>query len=547
MNHILNSPFYILNASTRSSKSEIAELAEHAELVHDHDLVVSARGELVNTRTRLAAEVAWLPGASPKKAAQVVAMLRDPAAVLVRDFGLAALAAVNAIASALQHVKQGPADLVKRGCERLVNDFQRVDVDEVMRDINEDRTIAGFPLLGDAGLVELEVAKLRRTYVQAMVAALDQLSTQDLVAVATSLAEESSGHGSNPMPPLISDLLEIYERKAGAFLEPEASDIESLISATEHRAKDGAEASEIDALTSRILERTKRWDTKAQPVQVLMQSRGLEHEVSVRLAMNLRGLAIGLFNQHNYLSISRRISDHLQVLFAEVPEVAERVQEDIEALTDIAESRRNEEAKSKRESAEFAASIAYETTFGRVFKDHFCLSIDGIRWKNNRISLEEVDGVSWGGVRGQHGTTFDIRIYSQQCDMFLEFNDESKFDAIVDRLWKAVGVRLLVDMLGALKDGKVHRFGTVSISDKGLVVDVTHLFRQSTNLFMPWSDVNKRMENGALVLSSMDGRSVGSVDLRAVKNAPVLTTALNLLWKKGSGTLSSVLVRNNDD
>src|SRR3546814_3236071 len=49
------------------SKVRLNELADEAALYGDHDAAVNARNILSNPRTRLAAEVAWFPGLSPKR------------------------------------------------------------------------------------------------------------------------------------------------------------------------------------------------------------------------------------------------------------------------------------------------------------------------------------------------------------------------------------------------------------------------------------------------------------------------------------------------
>src|SRR3546814_14228977 len=62
-----DNPFAILKASTRDRKVRLNELADEAALYGDHDAAVNARNILSNPRTRLAAEVAWFPGLSPKR------------------------------------------------------------------------------------------------------------------------------------------------------------------------------------------------------------------------------------------------------------------------------------------------------------------------------------------------------------------------------------------------------------------------------------------------------------------------------------------------
>jgi hypothetical protein len=374
-----------------------------------------------------------------------------------------------------------------------------------------------------------------------MLDALDRLPTEQILEVVTELIEQSTQEGSSSAEVLIGDLGEAYEKKIQAYLASESDDILKLIVATESSAAGGSDAQEIEELTSRILRRTQGWDKAAQPVQRLMQSRGLLHEQSRELAMGLRGLAVELFNSHDYLDIAKRISEGLRQMFAEVPDIVERVEEDILALDEIDNQRRGAVAQSMKQEADFAAAITYETTFGILFKDKFRISPAGVEWKGMRRSLDEIASLSWGGVRGQYGVTFDIFIGSDRGALHLQFDDEVKFDAIVQRLWRAVGGRLLVELVLALKKGQVFQIGSIRLSDNGVGLKIARMFRADLDEFVPWRDVRKTKGNGAVLLTDAAGNAKGSFDVRVANNAAVVSTALDILWKKGGNQLSGIL------
>lgn len=541
MSRLLGNPFNVIGASVRSSKGEIVELAELAELSHDHASVAAARGQLVNSRTRLTAELEWLPGVSPGRANQIIKMLSDPGSLLRMELGLPPIAAANAIGTALELFREQDSGSVYDGCAKLVLAYHEINAEQVLSAVNEDRAISGFPVIAEVSAITDGISGLRRGYVQSMERALDRLDTAELVQVVTRLADELTDGGTEHAPELLGELIDLYERKATSFLQEEAADIERLIDAVEERAKEGASPTEIDMLSRIVLARAEAWDAKAQPVQLLAQSRGLEHSVSARLAWAIRGLAIELFNEHDYLDISKRISGRLSELFAEVLGVAERVNEDIEALQDIEEQRRERASKTQAEDAAFASAIAYETTFGVVFKDRLSISVNGISWNGDTRRLDEIDAVSWGGLRGDYTTKFDVRVYSPRGALVIEFTDGAKFDVVIDKIWRAVGVRLLVEMLTALKGGAVFHFGNMRVSDKGVVIVTSRVIRAPLETFVPWTEARKTMQSGQLIITSNDGKAKGAVDIRQTRNAPVLSTALDIYWKKGGATLSSIL------
>ena len=62
-------PFSLLGATIRDDRKRIMDLAEEKSLELDAEICQKARSDLINPRTRLAVEMGWLPGVSPRRAA----------------------------------------------------------------------------------------------------------------------------------------------------------------------------------------------------------------------------------------------------------------------------------------------------------------------------------------------------------------------------------------------------------------------------------------------------------------------------------------------
>ncbi len=72
-------PFAVLGATIRDDRKRIMDLAEEKSLELDSEICQKARSDLINPRTRLAAEMAWLPGVSPRRAKELMLLLKqDP-------------------------------------------------------------------------------------------------------------------------------------------------------------------------------------------------------------------------------------------------------------------------------------------------------------------------------------------------------------------------------------------------------------------------------------------------------------------------------------
>src|SRR5690348_6600960 len=82
------SPFAILGATCRDDRKRIVELAEEKSLELDHDVCQKARSDLTNPRTRLNAEIGWLPGISPRKASQLLSGVRQDPRAIAKEEGL---------------------------------------------------------------------------------------------------------------------------------------------------------------------------------------------------------------------------------------------------------------------------------------------------------------------------------------------------------------------------------------------------------------------------------------------------------------------------
>ncbi len=97
-------PFAFLGVTTRDDRRRIVELAEEKSLELDHEVCQKARSDLTSPRNRLSAEVAWLPGISPRKASLLVEdLMQNPMAIRLES-GLPILAHLNLLAAVFEVV-----------------------------------------------------------------------------------------------------------------------------------------------------------------------------------------------------------------------------------------------------------------------------------------------------------------------------------------------------------------------------------------------------------------------------------------------------------
>jgi hypothetical protein len=542
---ITENPFYVLGATPRDHKSRLIELSENLVLSRDPDAIAAARNMLINTRHRLAAEVAWFPSVSPTRVAKNIRL--QLASESMDLAGFPHLCIANFVVAGLSELASQGAKPVQVAINLLAWMVEAFDAAEVMRHINEDRQASGFPAIADLSLVETELTNRKRYYQQTITHVLDtKLPTEQMLSVYERLIAESTSDGEDEAPQLISDLVATYEIKTKSELDKRAEEITALVEKTRQTAaKSGGADHTIHGSVQQIISLLQIWDMIAQPVQLSKKSQGIDHAESKALAFNVRSFAIDLFNDHDCLHESTLLSKELEKLFAEVPSVLDKVSEDIETLDDIHVRRKQQAKEAEAEKAAFAQEVTYETTFGMVFKDRFRISPEGIEWKGIKTPLESITGVSWGAIRhstnGVHtGTTYHIR-YTGNGAIAIKMDNTSQYTAITKCLWRGVCIRLLLAMIETWKTGGSVYFGGLEVRNEGVTLTRSRMFKADEQIFHTWFEVSRGDRNGDLWLTSQkDKRFAAGLSYRGTDNVHILDFALDRIWKGKARQLSEI-------
>ncbi|SUA81644.1 hypothetical protein [Pandoraea pnomenusa] len=424
------SPFAILGVTTRDDRRRIVAVAEELSLELDHDVCQKARSDLTNPRNRLSAEIAWLPGVSPRKATQLLeSLLSNPMAVR-RESGLPTLAHLNLLAAAFGQVddEHDAADLAGF-IQEVAYLADNLDPEDVLRDINEDRAVSGFPEVRAIDQIEAELAERKRYYCSVIKGALDRLPTTALVQVMTDVVDRVTAGGENHAPELLDELVDSYEVETQGFLQAEAENLHKLIEIARGSAGSGEAA--VKPYVDKLEAVARNWDKVAQPIQVSFKARGIDHDPSRKLAWSIRSLAIDIFNDHGILKQSQRLTSLLQELFSEVPDVSDRVREDSEALADI-QQRRNEA------DAINPVRNLVETVLKGVDQNPNTANSDGDRLLIEGMSLLKAASLKADSLTYREGQDI-IAAGVMQCAIAFG-NETSKWAICISLLNKALGL-----------------------------------------------------------------------------------------------------------
>ena len=335
---LLRNPFHLLGVSSRDTRHRIVEAAEERAVIHDGELCSKAGSDLTNPRSRVAAEVAWLPGLSPRRASQMVdELVLNPSAV-IRLEGVPLLARSNLLGLAILGLApdQPDADWVY-AIVTFGRTVDKIDPEEVVRDINEDRKVAGFTEVKAVEPVEEALAERRREYRDCIKAALDKLPPEKLAKVCAAAVNEFTNGGNVHAPLLIDELVDGYAVETHTFFVQEAENVRKLITRALEVAPKGLQP--VSPVLDRLEAVLRNWAFVAQPIQLSAKAQGTTHELSKEIAGEVRGLGVELFNKYDLLDCSQRIVSMLRALFGTVSEIADIIADDSRTLDGLAMKR----------------------------------------------------------------------------------------------------------------------------------------------------------------------------------------------------------------
>ncbi|MEQ1814796.1 MAG: hypothetical protein ABL860_10165 [Candidatus Nitrotoga sp.] len=542
MTSLKQSPFYLLGATTRDDRRRIVELAEEKSLMLDGDVCTKARSDLTTPRNRLAVEMAWLPGLFPNSARVLIGNLHSHIDLVKKATTAPALAKANLLAATIELLD--PEMDVDQWCDWIVEFAYTVDMikpEDVLREINEDRSVSGFPEVKGIEQIEVELRERQHYYTDTIKTALNRFSSDKLVDVVTRVVETTTDTGEEHGASLIHDLVERYETDANRYLQPEAENIKKLAEAILQSAHKGESA--VKPLVDKLIQVVSKWDRVAQPIQLSVKARGLDHDLSYEVAHTIRDLGLDLFNKHDMLDTVNRLTKVLQELFAELSEMVEKLDQDAETLDEINVNRKN----AQKRKNEWAKEIFYQAEIGLVFKDTLRISSNGVEWKDKRFPLESITWVKWGAVRRSvngmpTGTDYTIAVGDNRSSAVIETRKEEIYSTFTDKLWRAVCVRLLTETLKSLKGGNRVSFGGVVIDDHGVQL-TKHKFLGSDELeYRDWMQVTYRSAGGSLEITAKDDEKIYiKLPYLTTPNAHILEAMIRLSFKKWTGRLSGLL------
>jgi hypothetical protein len=362
-----------------------------------------------------------------------------------------------------------------------------------------------------------------------------------LVETITNAVAAATDSGKVHGPALIDDLVDVYEVETQGFLQQEFENISMLIRRARSAAPNGHRA--IAPIIDQLEKVARNWDRVAQPIQVSAKSRGISHPQSRDTASELRSFGIELFNKYGMLDQAERMTRLLEELFAELPEMAEKLAEDATAIDDL----RHQALTMEKNKAQWERDATFHAEIGLLFKDKLSISPEGIRWKGSIYSLETITRVRWGAVRKSVNgiptrTDYTIGFGDNRSEQLVQLNKESIYSGFLNALWRGVCVRLVLNVLAALKEGQSFAFGDITFTDDAVVLLKHKLFGTKEHVTLSWHEVNVWSHDGSFRIAHLsDSKTYGSASYIHSSNTHIFEHIISGALKKGVFKLSDYL------
>jgi len=542
---IKDNPFYILHATTRDNRQKIVELAEEKSFDLDEELCQKARSDLTMPRNRVYSELDWFPGISPRKVQELVSQIESNDKELYLIDGISDLAKINLFNEMLNSKINFSNSELEEIIYKIVYGFENLDINETIRDINEERQISGFPEVNDYNLVENHLNEKKRSCIKLILKRLNNLDTVHLIKIITNIVDAETANGEIQASSMIEDLVDDYKLHTQSFLEQEFEKIKQLIQVIKDKADDGENI--ISPLVDKLLKMTENWDNVAQPIQLSMKSRGLDDPLSNQIAIVIRSLGIDLYNSYGYLDLAKKVSEVLKELFAELPEILETVENDIDTLDDLFYQKKEAEYEEKK----FEESLNYSVEIGIVLKDKLSISSKGITWKNKTYPLDTVSRITWGATSNSvngipTGTTYTISFGNDKSTSLVETRRKSAYEEVIDRLWKTAGMTILTNMLKDFQNGKSLTFNNATVWDDGVsIIKPGGWFGSDEKEKFSWSEIQIYSSNGHFVIEATNNtKFVSEIGYQDVYNIHFLEQLIRMKFKDSNARKLSDLLNN---
>ena len=158
----------------------------------------------------------------------------------------------------------------------------------------------------------------------------------------------------------------------------------------------------------------------------------------------------------------------------------------------------------------------------------------------------QITGVTWGAIRRMQngreaGTTYYFKYGTPTGAVDIVLGSEAQYAELVPRVWRALCVPIMLQMIERWKAGEPVRIGEHEVRDDGIVLKHSRTFRADEWRFFPWTAMGKRTQSGSLIFTGKpEADFKASFAFLEVLNAHILDFVVDRIWQGKAGRLGAV-------
>jgi len=544
--NLLNNPFYCLGVSTRDNNQKILIAAEEQSLLIDSDVCMNAKAILTNPRQRISAEISWLPGLAPGRTTDVIKQIADDPSELVRSINnYNPLVRCNISGSYIEHhFNTLSQDSAKKWIIYIAETYELIDLNDIVLVLNEDRTVAKVAKIQNYDDVETELDSRKQFLVSVSMRLIRAAKEPDII-LADILQATLDKNGE--IPNLLECMVEDYRLEVQKYLEQYEEKLDAIIeNITKQADLIEGPSKQLTIMIDQFIDVLTQWDQIAQPIQLVSQSRGVDDDMSYAMARKTRDMSLYLANSHGLHAEAKKISKLSSSVFQELPQFSETLEQDVSALDGII----SDKNKSEEDDEEWARSISLNIEFGKIFKDKLVITPLNFTFNNSTFPLSDITRLRWGtythttnGIKDHtsHAVWVGTRdkLIKIECSLKLELDSTSRerFGTVINKLWRAVGVKLLFQTLSNLSNNKTVSFGRndLQVNKDGIYLMRHKFFGADEPVHCRWEEFTYSGFAGNLNITSRNDEKVkAQLSYRDDDNTHILESLLDYLFKDGN-------------
>lgn len=189
------------------------------------------------------------------------------------------------------------------------------------------------------------------------------------------------------------------------------------------------------------------------------------------------------------------------------------------------------------EKISWQKEIDFQCSFGVwPFKKTLEISPNGFLWCGELFPLKKITRLRWG-IDQCRGGIFPKRTCvatfgTDDREFTIKTKQKDFYAYLTDKYWKAVGRRLLSEMLEGLADGRNYTFGKeAAVSDGGITVRIKSGISKGRDVFYAWEELQWGVVNGSLCFAPANepNKLLAGLSFLWIDNVHVLNVALALV------------------